>query len=214
MPLWILLICFVKSTFFVYCLPQSWQSYFILLWILSSWRFKVAFVEKTVLQNKHLFLLSLSMLGFVFDPMINDVKYNIYRTKMKLWHRVFWIKKGASRPYPGQHYGHNGIRAWGTLVVTLENEIGDGPLTFILILKSWMEPWDLLLPSTFSSSNLLPSPSYSSQLLQPPPKPPPNSSYLLLKGLRWLISSYMKRFQCYSAQKSLVGGGGGGDMQL
>ena len=92
----------------------------------------------------------------------------------------------------------------GGWVVTLENEIGDGPLTFILI------PWDLLLPSTFSSSNLLPPPSNSSQLLHPPPKPPPNSSYLLLKGLRWLISSYMKRFQCYSAQKSLVGGGGGG----
>jgi len=88
----------------------------------------------------------------------------------------------------------------GGWVVTLENEIGDGPLTFILI------PWDLLLPSTFSSSNLLPPPSYSSQLLHPPPKPPPNSSYLLLKGLRWLISSHMKRFQCYSAQKSLVGG--------
>ena len=28
-----------------------------------------------------------------------------------------------------------------------------------------MEPWDLLLPSTFSSSDLLPPPSYSSQLL-------------------------------------------------
>ena len=70
----------------------------------------------------------------------------------------------------------------------------------------WVELWELLLPYTFSSSNLLPPPSYSSQLLLPPPKPPPNSSYLLLKGLRWLISSYMKRFQCYSAQKSLVGG--------
>ena len=66
---------------------------------------------------------------------------------------------------------------------------------------------DLLLPSTFSSSNLLPPPSYSSKLLHPPPKPPPNSSYLLLKGLRWLISSYMKRFQCYSAQKSFMVGG-------
>ena len=91
----------------------------------------------------------------------------------------------------------------GGWVVTFE--IRDGPLTFILI------PWDLLLPSTFSSSNLLPPPSYSSQLLHPPPKPPPNSSYLLLKGLRWLISSYMKRFQCYSVQKSfmvvVVGGG-------
>ena len=73
----------------------------------------------------------------------------------------------------------------------------------------WVEPWDLLLPSKFSSSNLLPPPSYSSQLLHPPPKPPPNSSYLLPKGLRWLMSSYMKRFQCNSNQKSLVGGGGG-----
>ena len=81
--------------------------------------------------------------------------------------------------------------------------------------RGWRWTWDLLLPSTFSSSNLLPPPSYSSQLLLPPPKPPPNSSYLLLKGLRWLISSYMKRFQCYSAQKSfMVGGGGGGDIAI
>ena len=56
----------------------------------------------------------------------------------------------------------------GRGVVTLEDEIGDGPLTFILI------PWDLFLPSTFSSSNLFPPPSYSSQLLHPPP-----TSYLL-----------------------------------
>ena len=63
---------------------------------------------------------------------------------------------------------------------------------------------DLLLPSTFSSSNLLPPPSYSSQLLHPPPKPPPNSSYLFLKALRWLIRSYMKIFQCYSVQKSFM----------
>ena len=48
----------------------------------------------------------------------------------------------------------------------------------------WVEPWDLLLPSTFSSSNLLPPPSYSSQLPHTPPNPPPNSSYLLPKGLR------------------------------
>ena len=34
---------------------------------------------------------------------------------------------------------------------------------------------DLLLPSTFSSSNLLPPSSYSSQLLHPPPKPPEGS---------------------------------------
>ena len=93
-----------------------------------------------------------------------------------------------------------GLVKGGGWVVTLENETGDGPLTFILI------PWDLLLPSTFSSSDLVPPPSYSSQLLLPPPKPPPNSSYFLLKGLTWLISSHMKRFQCYSAQKSLVGG--------
>ena len=57
-----------------------------------------------------------------------------------------------------------------------------------------------------SSSNLLPPPSYSSQLLHPPPKPLPNSSYLLPKCLRWLMSSYMKRFQWYSAQKSFMGG--------
>ena len=76
--------------------------------------------------------------------------------------------------------------------------------------ESWhwrLRSWDLLLPSTFSSSNFLPHPSYSSQLLHPPPKPPPNSSYLVLKGLRQLISSYKKRFQCYSAQKSFLGGG-------
>ena len=70
--------------------------------------------------------------------------------------------------------------------VILENETGDGPLIFILNLKScWVaEPWDLILPSTFSSSNLLPPPIYSSQLLLPPPKPPPDSSYLLPKDLR------------------------------
>ena len=70
---------------------------------------------------------------------------------------------------------------------------------------SWsFGPLDLL--SAFYSSNLLPPPSYSSQLLHPPPKPPPNSSYILLKGPRWLISSYKKRFQCYSTQKSFLGG--------
>jgi len=47
--------------------------------------------------------------------------------------------------------------------VTLEDEIGDGPLTFILILKS-CGVWDLNLPSTFSSSNFLPYPSYSTLL--------------------------------------------------
>ena len=93
----------------------------------------------------------------------------------------------------------------------------DWRLTFDLYIDlkklwgGWVDLWDLLHPSTFSSSNILPPPSYSSQLLHPPPKPPPNSSYLLLKGLRWLISSYMKRFQCYSVQKSfmvvVVGGG-------
>ena len=81
--------------------------------------------------------------------------------------------------------------------MTFEIEIGDGPWTFILI------PGDLLLPSTFYSSNLLPP--YSSHLLHPPPKPPPNSSYFLPKGL---VSSYMKRFHCNSAQKSFMGGGG------
>ena len=84
------------------------------------------------------------------------------------------------------------------------------PHTSFYLLRSWLWSWDLLLPSTISSSNLLPPPSYSSQLLHPPPKPPPNSSDLLQKGLKWLISSYMKRFQCYSAQKSLLCGCGGG----
>ena len=89
-------------------------------------------------------------------------------------------------------------------------DIGDFFYLYIDLKKlwgGWVEPWDLLLPSTLSYSNLLPPPSYSSYLLLPPPKPPPNSSYLLLKGLRWLISSYMKRFQCYSAQKSFMVGG-------
>ena len=67
-----------------------------------------------------------------------------------------------------------------------------------------LEPFDLLFPYTCSSSNLLPPPSFSSQLLHPPAKPPPNSSYLLPKGLRWLMSSYMKRFQCDSAKKSFM----------
>ena len=96
-------------------------------------------------------------------------------------------------------------------VVTLENSI-DLSIDLKKLLGGWLEPWDLLLPSTLSSSNLLPPPSYSTQLLQPPPKPPPkpppNSSYLLPKGIRWLISSYMKRFQYYSAQKSFMVGGG------
>ena len=88
----------------------------------------------------------------------------------------------------------------------------DWKLTFDLYIDlkklrgRWVKPWDLLLPSTFSSSNLLPPPYYSSQLLHPPPQTPPNSSYLLLKGPRWLISSHMKRFQCYSVQKSFLGG--------
>ena len=54
----------------------------------------------------------------------------------------------------------------------------------------------------------LPPPSYSSQLLLPPPKPLPNSSYFLPKGVWWVRSSYMKIFQCYSAQKSFLGSGG------
>ena len=72
------------------------------------------------------------------------------------------------------------LRGGGGRVVTFENEIGDGHLTFILILGGWVKPGDLLLPSTFSSSNLLPPPSYSSQLLLPPPKPPPSLGILLL----------------------------------
>ena len=69
---------------------------------------------------------------------------------------------------------------WGGWVVTFEDEIGDGHLTFTLILKSCgVGGWNPeTSSSTFSSSDLLPPP-YSSQLLQPPPKPPPNSSYLL-----------------------------------
>ena len=102
-----------------------------------------------------------------------------------------------------------GMERGGGWIVTFDNEIGDGPLTFILIL------WDLLLPSTFSNSNLLPSLSYFSQLLHPPTKPPDNSSYFLLKALRWLNNSYIKRFQCYSAQRSfLFGGGGGGGIAI
>ena len=64
----------------------------------------------------------------------------------------------------------------------------------------WMEPWNLLLPSTFSSFNLL-------HLLVIPPSYSFLLPHLLLKGLRWLISSYMKRFQYYSAQKSFMVGG-------
>ena len=47
------------------------------------------------------------------------------------------------------------------------------PLTsfyLFLLLSSFGMVWLL------SSSNILPTPSYSSQLLHPPPKPPPNSS--------------------------------------
>ena len=98
--------------------------------------------------------------------------------------------------------GRGGCEFWGW----------DWRWTFEKLWGGWVEPWDLLLLSAFYSSILLPPPSYSFQLLHPPPKPPPNSSYLLLKGLRWLISSYIKRFQCYSAQKSFMGGGG--DIQL
>ena len=68
----------------------------------------------------------------------------------------------------------------------------------------WRWTCDIYIDLKKSSSNHLPPPSYSSQLLHPPP----NSSYLLPMGLRWLISSYMKRFQCYSAQKSFTVGDG------
>ena len=56
--------------------------------------------------------------------------------------------------------------------MTLENETGDGPLTFILILKSCG------------------------------------------MGERNPGTSSMKRFQCYSAQESFLGGWVGGDKQL
>ena len=79
-------------------------------------------------------------------------------------------------------------------------------IDLIKLWGGWVEPWDLLLPSTFYSSNLLPPPCYFSQLLHLPPKPPANSSYLLPKDLRWLISWYMKRLKCKSAQKSFLGG--------
>ena len=92
--------------------------------------------------------------------------------------------------------GRGGCEFWGW----------DWRWTFEKLWGGWVEPWDLLLLSAFYSSILLPPPSYSSQLLHPPPKPPPNSSYILLKGPRWLISSYKKRFQCYSTQKSFLGG--------
>ena len=111
----------------------------------------------------------------------------------------------------------------GGWVVTLEDEIGDWLLTFTLILKSccvggWISGTSsiLLHSLTLTSSHiLLIPPTYSILLpnLHPPPKSPPNSSYLLPKSPRWLISSYKKRFQCYSAPKSFLGGWvSGGDM--
>ena len=66
---------------------------------------------------------------------------------------------------------------------------------------------DLLLPPTFSSCRLLPPPCYSTQLLHPHLKPPPNFSYLLSKSLRWLMNSYIKIFKCYTAQNSFLVGG-------
>ena len=105
------------------------------------------------------------------------------------------ISSSYSPPWVWSHYG---VRGGG--------ELWYWKMRLELDLYIDHKKLDLLLPSTFSSSNLLPPPSYSSQLLHPPPKPPPNSSYLPPKSLRWLISSYMKRFQCYSAQKSFMGG--------
>ena len=105
------------------------------------------------------------------------------------------------------------LLVWGGGVVTWEDEIRDGPLTFILILKScgvgWWSPWpsSLLLHSLpLTCSHLLLIPSSYSTFLPILLLTPLNSSYLLPKDLRWLISSYMKRFQCYSAQKSFMGG--------
>ena len=78
----------------------------------------------------------------------------------------------------------NGLVMGGGLwVVTLEDEIGDGPLTFILILKScWVGRWNpgtssfLLysLPLT-SSHHLLIPPSYSTLLPNLPITPPTSS---------------------------------------
>ena len=76
----------------------------------------------------------------------------------------------------------------------------------------WSPPWNpgtsffLLHSLPLTSSHLLLIPPSYFTLLPNLLLTPPNSSYLLPKGLRWLISSYMKRFQCYSAQKSFLGG--------
>ena len=93
--------------------------------------------------------------------------YNYLNCSMKVLYYIFTNTPGVVRT----HFQTNPRIQGGTF----DNEIRVGPLTFILI------PWDLLLPSTFSSSNLLPPPSYSSQLLNPSSQ---TSSYLLLKGLR------------------------------
>merc|ERR1719188_862875 len=79
----------------------------------------------------------------------------------------------------------------GRLVVKLENETGDGPLTFILILKSCgVVEWNpetssfLLYSLPLTSFHLLLIPPSYSSLLPHLLLTPPNSSYLLLKGLR------------------------------
>ena len=94
------------------------------------------------------------------------------------------------------------VLIWGGGVVTLENEIRwtiDLYIDLKKLCSGYVESWDLLLLILPRYSTLLPN------LLLTPPK----SSYLLLKGLRWLIRSYMKTFQSYSAQKNYLDRGGG-----
>ena len=82
---------------------------------------------------------------------------------------------------------------WPPVAIEVNGQSWDRPLTFILILVVGWVGGNLGPPPSFYIL-FLPPPSYSSQLIHSPPKPPPNFSYLLQKGLRWLISSYMKRF--------------------
>ena len=76
----------------------------------------------------------------------------------------------------------------------------------------WSPPWNpgtsffLLHSLPLTSSHLLLIPPSYFTLLPNLLLTPPNSSYLLPKDVRWLMSSYMKRFQCYSAQKRFLGG--------
>ena len=89
------------------------------------------------------------------------------------------------------------VLIWGGGVVTLENEIRwtiDLYIDLKKLCSGYVESWDLLLLILPRYSTLLPN-----LLLTPL-----NSSYLLPKGLRWLISSYKMKFQCYSAQKSFM----------